>query len=92
MVIRAYKLKDELELDELECHLTITSIYTHLFTAGIALISIFVLVFGGQPGYAGVVYFLMGPVHMIFGIVRGNQQEKIRMRLVGNHQIENIED
>ena len=92
MVFRAYRLKDQLELDELECHLTKTSIYTHLITAGIALISIIILAFDGQPGYAGIVYFLMGPTLTIHGFVRGSQQEKIKQRLIDNQQLESGEN
>jgi len=70
MVTHAHRLRDELELDELERFLTIASIRAHLLTVGIAVISILVLVFGGQPGLSGIVYFAMGPAHTAEGFYR----------------------
>jgi len=90
MVFRAYRLRNELELDELECFLTITTIRAHLITVGIAVFSILILVFGGQPGFAGVVYFLMGPMQAFEGIYRGNRAEKIKLQLLAQ-QSENSE-
>ena len=81
MVMHAYRLRDELELDELERFLTIASIRAHLLTVGIAVISILVLVFGGQPGVSGIVYFAMGPAHTAEGFYRALRAEKIRKKL-----------
>lgn len=64
MVFRAYRLRDKLELDELECFLTQSSIRSHLITSGVALLSLAVLLIGGQPGYSGVIYFLLLPLHV----------------------------
>jgi len=81
MVWRAYRLRDELELDELERFLTRASIRSHLITVGIALLSILILVLGGQPGIAGIIYFLMGPLHAIAGTHSAKVAETIKRRL-----------
>ena len=87
MVWRAHRLRDALELDELECFITVSTIRAHLITVGIALLSLGVLVFGGPAALAGVVYFLMGPVHTIEGFRRGTRAEKILLRMAGKKTI-----
>jgi len=91
LVFRAYKLREELELDELECYLTLSSIRAHLITVGIALLSILVLITGGQPGFAGLVYFLMGPAHGFAGFYSAAKAGKIQQKMNGNKKQE-IED
>jgi len=78
---RAYHLRDELELDELKRFLTRVSVRTHLITVGIAVLSMVVLVIGDEPGWAGVTYFLMAPLHFINGFVGASRAEKIQQRL-----------
>jgi hypothetical protein len=78
---RAYRLRDQLELDELESFLTRSSIRSHLITVGVAVLSMAVLAIGGQPGWAGVTYFLMAPLHMANGFWDGSRAEKIERRL-----------
>jgi uncharacterized membrane protein len=82
MVTHAYRLRDELELDELERFLTVASIRAHLITVGIALLSVLVLALGGQPGVAGIIYFLMPVLHSAAGIYSGARAERIRDRLI----------
>ena len=82
MVLRAYALRDKLELDELERYLTLASLRHHLITVVIALISLGVLACGGAPGYAGLVYFLMGPVHGIAGWRGGRKAHALHERLM----------
>ncbi len=82
MVYRAYTLREELELDELECFLTLQSIRAHLITVAIAIGSILVLVFGGKAGYAGIVYFLMGPAHGIAGFYGGKKAREIQQKMI----------
>jgi hypothetical protein len=81
LVYRAYTLRNELQLDELECFLTISSIRAHLFTVFIALISIFVLLTSSSPGLAGITYFLMGPVHGILGYYTGSRARRIQNKI-----------
>ncbi len=46
-----------------------------------AVLSILVLVFGGQPGVAGIVYFLMGPLHAFMGFHNARRAEMIKEHL-----------
>ncbi len=91
MVYRGYSLRQELELDELECYLTISSIRAHLSTVGIALISIFVLFIGNKPGFAGITYFLMGPVHGFLGFYTGAKARKIQQKMLNMRKKEKTE-
>jgi hypothetical protein len=67
MNVRAHVLRDELELDELERYLTVAAVRSHLLTAGIGVLSLVVLAATGMPGWSGVTYFLMGPLHGVLG-------------------------
>jgi uncharacterized membrane protein len=82
LLIHAYRKREELELDELERYLTLASIRSQLVTVAIAVVSLLVLALGGQPGYAGIVYFLMPLLHPPLGIVQGARAEKIHQRLL----------
>lgn len=84
MEFRAYRCRKELDLDELERFLTRASIRSHLLTVSIACTSMLVLRFGGEPGWAGVTYFLMWPVHMIDGILTGTWAEQISQRIAAD--------
>lgn len=84
MVYRAYRLRDELELDELERFLTRAAIRAHLVSVVVALLSLAVLVMGGQPGFAGVTYFLMFPLHTILGFHTGIVANRIQARLMSD--------
>jgi uncharacterized membrane protein len=81
MIYRAYVLRDQLELDELERYLTLASIRAHLVTVGIATLSITILLFGAQPGFAGVTYFLMGPLHGYFGFYTRGKAKKVQEKM-----------
>jgi hypothetical protein len=73
----AYRLREHLELDELERYLTVASIRAHLLTVGIALLSVTIIALGGQPGWSGIVYFLMGPAHTVHGIAVARRAERL---------------
>ena len=77
MHLRGYRLRKELELDELEIYLTRTEVGGHLISAGFGVLSILLVILGGQwgPFMAGVIYFGMGPVHAIYGSRRGRRAE-----------------
>jgi hypothetical protein len=81
MVARAYRMRRELELDELEIFLTVSSIRAHLLSVGVAALSLLVLAVSGHSGWAGVTYFLMGPLHTAEGFWRGMHAERIWKRL-----------
>jgi len=82
LVLRAWVKRDELELDVLERFLTLQSIGHHLLTVGVALVSLAILAFGAQPGYSGVVYFLLGPLHGILGFGGAARVKRLRKQLV----------
>lgn len=84
MVLHAYRLRRVLDLDELECFLTRMSIATNLITVGVASLSLLVLLLGGQPGFSGVIYFLMAPLHTAAGVYGGLRGEKIKVRLAAS--------
>lgn len=83
MVWRAYALRDDLELDDLERFLSRASIYSHLITVGIAVLSMLVLAVTGAPGWAGITYFLMGPVHGLAGYANAQRAQRIQGRMTG---------
>ncbi|MDF1799633.1 MAG: TMEM175 family protein [Planctomycetota bacterium] len=82
LVLRAWCKRDELELDRLERFLTLQSIGHHLLTVGVALASLGILAFGGQPSYSGIVYFLLGPLHAALGFGGAARSERLRQELV----------
>ena len=77
MVFRAYCLRDQLDLDQVERFLTVTSIRSLLLTVGIAILSVIVLALTSNPGISGVIYFLMGPAHALLGIYSGRRSAAI---------------
>lgn len=81
MILRAYRLREQLELDEVERFLTRASMRAQCATVAIACLSMLVLYTGGSPGWAGITYFLMWPVHMIDGFLTGTRAERMAQRL-----------
>ncbi len=79
---RAYCKRKELELDNLEIHITLTSLVHHLISVSVALLSLLIVTNGGQPGWAGVVYFLLGPLHALWGWLRGRRAEQLHQELL----------
>lgn len=61
MSFRAYLLRSKLELDQLELFLTRAWLRRHGVTAGVACISICVMLLGFKPGWAGVVFIFLLP-------------------------------
>ena len=84
MTWRALRKHEELELDALEIHLTKASLGHHLITVVVAVLSIMVLLTDVQPGFAGVVYFLLGPVHALFGWRSGVTARRLHGALNSN--------
>jgi hypothetical protein len=78
MVGRAYWLRSELDLDEIERFLTRGSIRAHLITVAVAALSLAILFSGQQAGWAGIAYFLMGPLHTANGFYVGRRAEDMR--------------
>lgn len=77
MDYRAYRLRERLQLDEVERFLTRGSMRAHALTIAIALLSVGIVLGGGQPGWAGIVYFLMAPLHTANGIYTGVRADRL---------------
>ncbi len=85
---RAYKLRDVLELDDLELYLTRTEIGSHLISMSIGVVSILLAIVGGKlaPMLAGMVYFSMGPVHGIYASRRATRAEAMQRELLAQDE------
>jgi uncharacterized membrane protein len=77
MNLRAYALRDKLELNELERLLTRAEVARCLGVASIGLLSVAVAMIlrGGVAGLAGLAYFLIGLVEFLVGWYYGNQRD-----------------
>jgi hypothetical protein len=70
--------RERLELDAIGVFDARTGMWRHLLTSGIALGSIAIAVLlPGRASWAGMIYFLVGPLHALFGFVRGKSREKL---------------
>ena len=81
MTCRALALDEKLQLDGLERYLTVSSIRSHGITVGVALLSLGLLFWTRNPGWSGVTYFLMGPLHGFHGWWSATRAERIRDQL-----------
>lgn len=70
--------RERLELDAIGVFDAHTGMWRHLLTSGIALCSIAIaLLLPGRSSWAGLIYFLVGPAHALFGFIRGKSREKL---------------
>ncbi len=70
MYFHAYERRGELGLNDVEVHLTRTTIREHLIHTGVGVASLlFVLL--GSPGLAGLIYVLVGPLQGLNGWLSG---------------------
>lgn len=78
MYLHAYRLRDELELNEVELYDTITSMWMYGSYILLGLLSCAVAFFATGRGvaYAGLVYWLLGPVSAIIGYKRGTGRSR----------------
>jgi len=80
----AFRKRGELRLNEFEVHDTITSLlfYASYCLVGLLSISIALGVTGRQIGFAGLTYFLLGPVSAAIGYFRGSARGALQSRHV----------
>lgn len=85
---RAWQKREELELNELEVHDTVTSMifYSAYCVIGLVSIGLALTLTGRAIGFAGYVYFLIGPVSAFIGFRRGSQREALQSRHVAAAQ------
>jgi hypothetical protein len=79
MNLRAYALRDKLDLNALERLMTRAEIARCLGIAGIGLLSVVLalVIPGGAAGFAGIAYFLIGVVEYLVGWRFGDQRTKL---------------
>lgn len=70
MYLHAYKHREVLGLNDVEVHITRTTIREHLIHTGVGLASIF-LALCGLYGLAGLIYLLLGPLQGLNGWLSG---------------------
>lgn len=75
----AYRRRAELELDAREVLITRISIEAHLATAGVAALSVSIAVLAPERflGWAGWVYFLIGPLQALVGTLGGRRMRRL---------------
>ena len=74
----AWRKRDELGLDELERYQTYIEVRAHLLSVVIGLLSAVLAWIGGRwVPWAGIIYFLMGPLHGIHGWYSGTRLERL---------------
>jgi uncharacterized membrane protein len=70
MYLHAYGHREVLGLNDVEVHMTRTTIREHLIHTGVGVASI-LLAFAGRGGLAGLIYMLVGPLQFLNGWLSG---------------------
>lgn len=84
MLLRAHQVREELELDVLEVHLTRGALRHQLVMVMVAALSLLLLFFFDKPSWAGMVYFLLGPLHAAVGFSNGAKTAKLSQELAAD--------
>lgn len=82
MTWRALRLRAQLELDELEVFLTRTSMAHFMVPTTVALVSIATVAATSNPGLGGVLYFTLGPLHFVVGVLCGTRADRLHKQLL----------
>lgn len=64
---RAWRHRDDLDLDALERHLTRAEITTNGIMCGVGALSVILAILTESPAWAGFAYWLLGPLHAMHG-------------------------
>jgi tellurite resistance protein TehA-like permease len=82
LYFHAYRKRSALELNELEIYDTRTQIQDNALNVGVGLLSI-ALAFGGRQFvvFSMMVYWLIGPVQTVHGIIMGRRRRRLEKRL-----------
>ena len=74
----ALRHRTELDLDGLGVFDAQTGLWRHLLTGMVALVSILIaLLLPRKAELAGMIYFLLGPLHATYGFLRGKARERM---------------
>lgn len=74
----ALRRRAELELDNVGVFDAWTGVWRHLLTAGLAAASIAIAwLLPGRASWAGMIYFLLGPLHAALGFARGSLRDRL---------------
>lgn len=81
--LHAYRLRDALQLDEVELHDTVDNVRECLLNVALGVGSVTVALVGGAEyaAWAGLLYWLVGPVLATNGILAARRRERIVARL-----------
>lgn len=79
LYLRAYSLRDALELDASELLMTRKQVQSFLLNVSVGLASVVIAVLGGEgwTSWAGLVYFLIGPLQTINGFAMSSRRRNM---------------
>jgi hypothetical protein len=85
MYWHAWRKRDELELNQVERHDTITNMWMYASYIVIGLISCGIASLNSErmAGWAGLIYFLIGPASAIIGWKRGTARARVEQMEMG---------
>lgn len=85
MYVHAWRKRDELELNQVECHDTITNMWMFGSYITIGLLSCGLAYLGTRNmiAYAGLIYWLIGPVSAVIGWKRGTARIRVEQAELG---------
>ncbi len=78
---RAYRMREQLELDDIELALTRGSLRSHGISCGIAVLSIAVAATMRNAPIAGMVYALNAPLHIWNGWHTGSRADRLKKQM-----------
>ncbi|HEX6370102.1 MAG TPA: TMEM175 family protein [Longimicrobium sp.] len=79
----AYRLREPLELSELELYDTVDNVRESLLNVGVGAVSVLLCAFGGELGplWGGLAYWLVGPVLYLHGWFSGRARRQVQARV-----------
>ena len=92
LYLRAYKKREELELNRLELFDTLSSVQEYMLHCSIAIISIASVLIGGpqMASVSGIIYMLTGVVMAVHGTVMGKRRRRLEKQLVATAELESV--
>jgi hypothetical protein len=83
MHLNAYRLRDALELSELERYDTVDNVRESMLNVAIGAVSVLLSLFGGPAGplWGGLTYWLVGPSMYLHGWLSGRARKQVQARV-----------